>query len=272
MESVLLDRYLDPRGGERELIVLPGAGRSMLVVDRTHPAGDDPRLVAHLAADEPASNAILVCHHYLSNPSGRWCRPLTPDDHLADPATDGPSVGARPTLPAEIADGAGRRYAIHTVSGRPRSAAELRWVRPGATGGEVVSLRAVVAALEDYQPACAMTAAAVANAPAGTSVSALRAELRRVQSSRVVLNRALREAVVRAVGDGLSLSTIAERCGRVRRDRSGAVTGETSWLSRRLGLLPEARGGEPARWVHSDVLALIARRGLGVCPREVELG
>ncbi len=72
--------------------------------------------------------------------------------------------------------------------------------------------------------------------------------------------------------EGISASEIAIRCGRVKRDSRGNVTGETSWLARRIGLAPEGGGSTPTPWVHSDVLGLIARRGLGVSPREVELG
>jgi hypothetical protein len=68
------------------------------------------------------------------------------------------------------------------------------------------------------------------------------------------------------------MSEIAMRCGRVKYDSRGNVSGETSWLSRRLGLAPEGGEAHPTPWVHSDVLALIARRGLGISPREVELG
>jgi len=67
------------------------------------------------------------------------------------------------------------------------------------------------------------------------------------------------------------MSEIAIRCGRVKRDRQGNESGETSWLARRLGLLPEGGQRIPTPWVHSDVLGLIARRGLGLSPREVEL-
>jgi hypothetical protein len=70
---------------------------------------------------------------------------------------------------------------------------------------------------------------------------------------------------------GLSLSEIAIRCGRVKRDHRGNESGETSWLARRLGILPEGGRNAPTPWIHSDVLALIAREGLGVSPREVEL-
>ena len=70
---------------------------------------------------------------------------------------------------------------------------------------------------------------------------------------------------------GLSMSEIALRCGRTKRDRAGRVSGETSWLARRIGQAPEGGEQHPSPWVQSDVLALIAREGLRVCPREVEL-
>ena len=38
----------------------------------------------------------------------------------------------------------------------------------------------------------------------------------------------------------------------------------------RLGMMPEGGRARPTPWVHSDVLALIARDGLGLSPREVE--
>ncbi len=87
-----------------------------------------------------------------------------------------------------------------------------------------------------------------------------------------MLNRGLREAVVRMVGRGeLTLSDIAIRCGRIKRDARGNISGETSWLGRRIGQLPESGALAPTPWIRSDVLALIAREGLGVCPHEVEL-
>jgi hypothetical protein len=93
-----------------------------------------------------------------------------------------------------------------------------------------------------------------------------------VQASPIVLNRALREAVLRAVEtERLSMSEIAIRCGRVKRDRRGNEAGETSWLARRVGLLPEGGASAPTPWIHTDVLALIARRGLAISPREIEL-
>ena len=82
----------------------------------------------------------------------------------------------------------------------------------------------------------------------------------------------LREATLVRIEHGeLSMSGIAIRCGRTKRDLAGNESGETSWLGRRLGLLPEGGKSEPTPWIHSDVLALIARRGVGLSPREVEV-
>jgi hypothetical protein len=104
------------------------------------------------------------------------------------------------------------------------------------------------------------------------STVSLRAELARLLASPIVLNRGVREAVLAAVARGdSSLSEIAIRCGRIKRDRRGNESGETSWLSRRLGLLAEGGQDTATPWIHSDVLALIARQGLGMSPREVEL-
>jgi hypothetical protein len=67
------------------------------------------------------------------------------------------------------------------------------------------------------------------------------------------------------------MSEIAIRCGRFKRDRSGRRSGETSWLARRIGQMPEGGQARPTPWIHSDTLALIARDGLGLSPHEVEL-
>jgi hypothetical protein len=72
-------------------------------------------------------------------------------------------------------------------------------------------------------------------------------------------------------GDELSMSSIAIRCDRIKRDRKGNESGETSWLARRIGLLPDGGQSSPTPWIHSDVLGLIARQGLGLSPREVEV-
>jgi hypothetical protein len=82
----------------------------------------------------------------------------------------------------------------------------------------------------------------------------------------------LREAVQQAVASGeTSMSDIAIRCGRFRRDGKGRVGGETTWLARRIGQTADSTTGRVSPWVQSDVLALIARKGLRLAPVEVEV-
>jgi hypothetical protein len=157
------------------------------------------------------------------------------------------------------------------------AAMELRWRRHVRRGvaPRVVCLREVVGALESYEPACGLTHATLAryHEDAHVATAVLRGELERLRASPVVLNRKLRQRVLTAVErHGLSMSEIAIRCGRVKRDAKGVTSGETSWLARRVGILPESGARNPTPWVHSDVLALIARNGLGINPCEVELG
>jgi hypothetical protein len=136
-----------------------------------------------------------------------------------------------------------------------------------------VSVREAIACLESYEPVRTITRQALElhEGDSAVSIAVLRVELVRIQESPIVLNRVLREAVLAAVERrGLSMSEIAIRCGRVKRDSAGNESGETSWLARRLGLLPEGGRDTPTPWIHTDVLALIARHGLGVSPREVE--
>ncbi len=147
--------------------------------------------------------------------------------------------------------------------------------RPEDGVGRPESVRDAVACMDDYEPVRTLTVGAVARHRDDTTVSVvvLRSELQRIDASRIILNRGLRRAVLHAMRtQGLSLSEIAFRCGRVKRDGKGNCSGETSWLSRRVGIAPESGGdGQPTPWIHSEVLALIAREGLGISPREVEL-
>jgi len=280
-----LGSYRDDCGRRRELVALRAHAGSLLVVDRDANTLADRRLVAHLGADEPAANAVLVCRSYLSHPSGRWCRRLRPDDLLAvppgDPLAPAPSQHARAELrvPAPVAPLAAGGY-LHGLRPieRERSVLELRWCRRrhGRLSGEwqPVGLREVIAALESYEPVRSITAAAIAChlGDPQLSLRQLCAEYRWLCTSPVVLNRALREAVLRAIeGDELSMSEIALRCGVLKRDRHGKPSGETSWLARRVGLMPEGGAKRITPWIHSDVLALIAREGLGVSPREIEV-
>ena len=286
VRSRLLAGYVDWRGSRRELVASPGSGGSVLVLDRDARTRGDRRLVAHIAPDEPVGNAELASRCYLEQARrGRCrCRALTDEDLLLVPfcddgidpcaAVDAPA--GRSPSDATPSDEHGRRYriaALHTGMSIP----ELRWC-----GGETsargepqpLSVREAIAALESYEPVRAQMVGAIRRHRCDESISVamLRAELARVHESPIVLNRALREAVLAATErDALSMSEIAMRCGRVKRDAAGNESGETSWLARRVGLLPEGGRDVPTRWIHTDVLALIARDGLGVSPREVEV-
>lgn len=283
-------------GGERELVSFSGAAQSVLVVDRARSGRSLPRLVAHLAADEPAENAMLVCEDYLARMRvGECrCRELTSDDRSLPPALE-QAVAESPLELVGVAHARALEGETFVLRARSASATlpQLRWWRVGSLAGgdgapeqecaaapatrasaRPVSLREAVGALQSYEPLRSITSRAITRARRRTDLSTtmLRAELARVELSPIILNRALRERVLAAVARGdLSMSEIAIRCGRVKRDSRGNESGETSWLARRLGLLPEGGQAAPTPWVHSEVLALIARRGLGVAPREVEL-
>jgi hypothetical protein len=131
-----------------------------------------------------------------------------------------------------------------------------------------VSLRRVLGAVESYDPV-AMSERALELKPSGIRGRVLRQELERIASSPFVLNRGLREAVQAQLATGETLALIARRCGRLHRGHQGRA--DTSWLARRCGLMAPPGEQRPTPWVHTDVLALIAREGLGVAPREVEL-
>jgi hypothetical protein len=264
--------YEAEAGCAREIVLLEGARGSRLLVDRHAAGAGDARLLAHLARDEPDQNAMHVCREYLAG-SARGCRRLRVEDLVGLPEGMPPlAVAGEVSGPSVLVDAAGIRYRLR-VGGEP---AELRWRCEDPESGRPsrpVSAREVVAALEDYEPVRALTAAAVAafRNDRQVSIATLGLELRRLEASPIVLNRRLREAVLDAVcRRGVSLSAIAIACGRMKRDPRGNGSGETSWLARRVGLI--ADGGASNPWVHSDTLALIARDGLGIAPREVELG
>ncbi len=278
-----LGRYSDRTGRFREVIVQPGSAGSVLVVDRDLVRRGDRRLVAHLAADEPAENAELVCDSYLEEAqSGRGrCRLLTPEDFLNEPFAgdwEAESVQTPAADDPEPVDRHGRRYRPDLLQ-TGMSIPELRWrqhpPRGAGSAPQPVSVREAIACLESYEPVRTITLRALAlhRRDPKVSTTVLRAEMERVQESPIVLNRGLREAALATIErQELSMSEIAIRCGRVKHDCRGNESGETSWLARRLGILPESGRDVPTPWIHSDVLALIARRGLGISPREVELG
>ncbi len=253
----------------------------MLVVDRDAVTHSDARLLAHLSADEPMQNASLICDLYLRDARrhGRCCRRLSHEDLSAAPfAADGEeldSVSRETLLDTRLTDHRGGFYVLRLVEGR-LSIPELRWCRCAGSAADPAvpaSLREVVGRLESYEPAVTLTRQilAVCGSDAEASTAVLEAELLRVQKSPIVLNRRLREVTLAMLDrDELSMSEIAVRCGRIKRDSRGNTSGETSWLARRLGLLPDGGGDTPTPWIHSDVLGLIACQGLGISPREVE--
>lgn len=281
-ERSVLARYVDWRGRPREVIARPGHCGSVLVIDRDVDTLGDRRLVAHIAADEPAENPAVACRCYLDQARhGRCpCRRLTPEDFRSLPfpeEPDGDSPGAPPPDAVEETDPLGRRYCLERLQ-TGMSIPELRWCRRSSPRAEgwprAISVREAIACLQSYEPVRMLTRRALALHAEDSAVSTavLRIELARIQESPIVLNRGLREAVLAAVDrQGLSMSEIAIRCGRIKRDSAGNESGETSWLARRLGILPEGGRDTPTPWIHSDVLALIARHGLGISPREVEV-
>jgi hypothetical protein len=282
-EGQALGRYTDSNGRHREVVVRSGWAGSALVLDRDLSTLSDRRLVAHLDADEPTENAALVCRSYLKDaPLGRCrCRLVTPEDFRTLPFADDDPVElcrAPANCGSELVDRHGCSYRLELLQ-TGMSIPELRWCvhPPSGTHAQrqAVSVRQVIACLESYEPVRTLTRRALASncdEPQG-STAVLRGELVRMQESPIVLNRRLRAVVLATIErQGLSMSEIAIRCGRVKLDCKGRQSGETSWLARRLGLLPEGGRVTPTPWVHSDVLALIARRGLGISPREVELG
>lgn len=276
--SGLLASYVDARGRPRELLALPGAAGSVLVLDRDAITLCDRRLVAHLAADEPRENATLVCRHYLEDTNGRWCRRVLPEDLETVPVAQcGASSQHELDSRSAVKDRNGNSYRLAMFPDK-HSMTQLRWCRRTAEiDGSVwqqIRLRDVIGALECYDPMRQLTEQAILHHRDDPNVLLTRLcrEFERLCASPIVLNRGLREAVLDAINRrGATMSEIALHCGIVKRDRRGNLSGETSWLARRIGLMPEGGARAITPWIHSDVLAAIARKGLNVSPREVEL-
>ena len=274
-----LGRYTDDRSGAtREIVCVPGAGGSRLVIDRDAVTLGDRRLVAHLATDEPPENDRIVTEVYLADENRGNCRPVSAEDLKLTPfASSSPGTDSKASPDTQLVDPDGHVYRIREIS-EDASFPELRWTRSSGNPGQEepveVTLREVVARLENYEPTRTITSAALAvhHDDRCLSTCRLRAELERMTTSAIVLNRGLREAVQRKVAGGeLSMSQIAMRCDRFKHDKRGNQSGETSWLARRIGQLRESGQDGPTPWVHTDVLALIVRDGLGATPREIEI-
>lgn len=267
-----LGTYTHPDGSRREVVIRPGAGDRTLVIDREERTRGDARLVAALEPDEPPENARIVCELYLADPADRHCRSVTAEDALEpDPADEIEPTDEPDQQAAELTDAAGARYRIEPIAVSDGSQ-RLRWTKlpRGACADPAapIALRELVGAMQDYSPALEMTE----NAIEGDSRAAtLRTELTALQESPRILNRRLREQLIAAVQRGeVTLSEVAIRCGHVKRGRNGNESGETSWLTRRVGLKPELLGEPPSPWIESRVLAQIAI-ALGLNPCEVEM-
>jgi hypothetical protein len=280
MSHVSLGHYTAPDGAEpREIVSAPGAEETTLIIDRLARTHGDARLVAHLGADEPPENARIVCAMYLADQTRGRCRPVTAQDLEQGPLAVSHPNAEQPSSPhPPVLDADGHSYRIREVS-TDDDFPQLRWTRSRRPGCDVefdqLTLRDVIARLEDYEPVRTLTAEALALHREDPRVSTcqLQQELDRVTGSPILLNRGLREVVQRKVARGeLSMSEIALRCQRIKRDRRGNISGETSWLARRIGQLPEGGEDAPTPWIHTDVLALIARQGLGASPHEIEVG
>ena len=265
-------------GQTRQIVSLQRPDGSRLVIDYHLDTLAEGRVVAHISPDEPPENERIICELYLADETKGLCRALTAEDlevtrHAipAPPSTHAKAPGS------VLQDAEGYLYLIREVA-VDASVSELRWTRSCQPGCDetfdVLTLRDVVGRLEGYEPARTLTSDVLALHGDGSSpsTSRLRAELDRLNESAILLNRRLREVVQHRVQRGdTTLSQIALRCGRIKRDPRGNVSGETSWLARRIGQLPEGGEQNPCPWIHSDVLALIARDGLSACPHEVEL-
>lgn len=257
-------------GATRQVLALDCADGGVLVLDCGAGALTDARVIGRIAPEEPSENALLLGAMYAADERRGRPRALCPEDLAASGTRRSRENTPAPPSVGPLLDTDGNEHTIGLV--HETSLTELRWLcKPnGAAGaGEPVSLRATVGALESYEPPVALTESAIATT--AVSVRTLAAELQRLRCSSIVLNRGLREAVARRIAEGASLSEIALRCGRLKYDRRGNPSGETSWLARRIGQLPEGGQPRPTPWIHSNTLALIAREGLCISPREVEL-
>jgi AraC-like DNA-binding protein len=268
--AIAANRRRNEGGDRREIRCIGLADARRLVVDWSCEARADARLVGELAAEEPSENAPVLARLYLADPTRGRCRRLRRADLAPVQASE---TDAGETLTEPLCDAAGTTYRIDVIRcGKPYR--ELRWTRPatGEPDWQATCLREVISRLQAYEPARSLTLRAIARHEPDERISVcrLRAELQRIDASPIVLNKRLREAVLKRIESGDSLSEIALRCGRIKRHPGGHVSGETSWLSRRIGVLPEGGRAETTPWVHSDVLALIAREGLDLCPVEVE--
>jgi hypothetical protein len=126
---VCLGRYREESGAAREILSVPAAAGSTLVIDRLAETHADARMVGRLEADEPQQNARILTELYLADPSRGRCRPVNADDFKDAPCSD---ITHEPLREEPLLDADGLLYRIREVSEGAR--AELRWTR--CTPGE----------------------------------------------------------------------------------------------------------------------------------------
>jgi hypothetical protein len=153
----VLARYTDAEGRPREIVVLPGHAGSLLVVDRDAATLGDRRLLAHLAADEPAENAEIVCRDYLRDPAARRCRALAAEDlrtapfsgRSAERESEPECAPAPPPETAQLRDSRGATHRLEVFDAPDLAIPELRWRRRGGPEEEArpEGVRDVVACL-----------------------------------------------------------------------------------------------------------------------------
>ena len=81
----------------------------------------------------------------------------------------------------------------------------------------------------------------------------------------VVSNELLREQVLRKIEQGFTWSELASWCGVQKRGRTrGEHCGDTSWLQRKIGVMPH-QGGEVRDTIPYETAEHICR-GLGLDP------
>src|ERR1019366_5238278 len=184
-----LGRYTDHRSGAtREIVSLPGTAGSRLVIDRDAVTLGDGRLVAHLAADEPAENDRIVAEVYLADDTRGNCRLVSAEDLELTPfASSSPGTDSKASPDTPLVDSDGVVYRIREIS-EDGSFPELRWTRSSGTSSQeriAVTLREVVAHLEDYEPARTITSTALAVHHDNRSLSTcrLQGELERMTTS-----------------------------------------------------------------------------------------
>jgi hypothetical protein len=102
-----LGTYRDREGRDRNLVGRPGIAGSVLVIDQDAETLTDRRLVAHLAADEPAVNARVVAELYLADEEGRLARPLCERDWVTLPGGRELPEDPEPPVRGELSDGRG---------------------------------------------------------------------------------------------------------------------------------------------------------------------